>query len=43
MASHVLHHGIVVLSGAYMEYTVTPWDLRYHYRRTVDYRDVVWC
>ncbi|EIF28073.1 MULTISPECIES: hypothetical protein [Burkholderiaceae] len=38
-----LHHWIVVLSCAYMEYTYTPWNGRNYYRRTVDYGRVVWC
>jgi len=38
-----LHHWIVVLTCAYMEYTYTPWDGRNYYRRTVDYARVVWC
>ncbi|WP_157112523.1 hypothetical protein [Pandoraea faecigallinarum] len=43
MPSRSLHHWIVVLGCAYMEYTFTPWDGRYHYRRTVDFGLVVWC
>ncbi|WP_257786675.1 hypothetical protein [Pandoraea faecigallinarum] len=43
MPSLSLHHWIVVLGCAYMEYTFTPWDGRYHYRRTVDFGHVVWC
>jgi hypothetical protein len=36
-----LHHWIVVLTCAYMEYTT--WEGRNYYRRTVDYGRVVWC
>lgn len=43
MQPMALHHWIVVLACAYMEYTYTPWDGRNYYRRTVDYGRVVWC
>ncbi|CAJ5184299.1 Uncharacterised protein [Burkholderia pseudomallei] len=43
MSSLRLNTWIVVLTNAYMEYTYTPWDGRNVYRRTVDYRYVVWC
>ncbi|MET3632781.1 hypothetical protein ABIC51_007642 [Burkholderia sp. 572] len=43
METNRLHHWIVVLQCAYMEYTYTPWDGRNYYRRTVGYDHVVWC
>ncbi len=41
MQSLSLHHWIVILNYAYLEYTT--WQGRSYYRRTVGYDRVVWC
>ncbi|WP_257977976.1 hypothetical protein [Burkholderia gladioli] len=41
MDSLTLHHWIVPLACAYMEYTTFAG--RSYYRRTVDYRYIPWC
>ncbi|KWN22034.1 hypothetical protein WT83_05015 [Burkholderia territorii] len=41
MHPHSIHHWIVVLSHAYLEYST--WQGHAYYRRTVGYDQVVWC